>query len=249
MIHDFVKEKIPAYALGALDPDELPDLEQHLRDCPRCRERLARYLRLRDALNVSVPDAPLPNGFTERLVERAIPFDTALAPRMMPRTTPAPPAPARARAFRLPWTLAAACLVLALALGARAVVLQRELDRRSARVDAVSVFMAEPGLRGVDLESRQPSATGRLYIGRDGRSGVVWCRGMTPNREGEEYQLWLTGRDEQWSGGALRLRGDGYYAWVQPEGGVTEYDRFSITVEPEGGSRRITGRPVMSADL
>ena len=246
MIHDFVKEKIPAYALGALDPDELPDLEQHLRDCPRCRERLARYLRLRDALNVSVPDAPLPDGFTERLVERAIPFETALAPRMMPRPTPAPPAPARSS--RLPWALAAACLLIALAAGARALQLDRELDRRAARVDAVSIFMAQPGLRHIELESRQPSAAGRLYVGRDGRSGVVWCRGMTPNREGEQYQLWLTRRDEQWSGGALTLRGDGYYAWIRPQRGVRAYDRFMLTVEPVGGSR-ITGRPVMSADL
>src|SRR5690606_37241530 len=35
--HDAIAELIPAYVLGALEPDELEAVELHLLECPRCR--------------------------------------------------------------------------------------------------------------------------------------------------------------------------------------------------------------------
>jgi anti-sigma factor RsiW len=38
--HDPRLEEVAAYAIGALDPDQIADLEKHLADCNRCQEEL-----------------------------------------------------------------------------------------------------------------------------------------------------------------------------------------------------------------
>jgi anti-sigma-K factor RskA len=38
--HDSRLEEVAAYAIGALDPEQVPELERHLADCKRCQEEL-----------------------------------------------------------------------------------------------------------------------------------------------------------------------------------------------------------------
>ncbi|MEA3055576.1 MAG: hypothetical protein QOD30_1008, partial [Actinomycetota bacterium] len=41
--HDEIQELLGAYALDAVDPDERSDVEDHLRDCARCRAEVAEH--------------------------------------------------------------------------------------------------------------------------------------------------------------------------------------------------------------
>jgi Putative zinc-finger len=54
--HRTVREELGAYALGALEPRERGAVDAHLRDCPACREELARLAALPGLL------ARLPDG-------------------------------------------------------------------------------------------------------------------------------------------------------------------------------------------
>jgi hypothetical protein len=54
--HRTVREELGAYALGALEPRERGDVDAHLRECPACREELARLAALPGLL------ARLPEG-------------------------------------------------------------------------------------------------------------------------------------------------------------------------------------------
>jgi hypothetical protein len=57
--HRAVREELGAYALGALEPRERGAVDAHLRECPACREELARLAALPGLL------ARLPDGGTE----------------------------------------------------------------------------------------------------------------------------------------------------------------------------------------
>ena len=51
-----------AYALGALEPDETEAFRSHLADCSVCREELASFQSVAEALPTAVEQYPAPRG-------------------------------------------------------------------------------------------------------------------------------------------------------------------------------------------
>lgn len=59
---DHVDDLIPAYALGALDPEEREAVDRHCRDCSRCARLVAEERRVVGLLPLAVPSAiPAPD--------------------------------------------------------------------------------------------------------------------------------------------------------------------------------------------
>src|SRR6266511_2070203 len=67
-----IREKLEAYALGALDADEQARVEQHLAECAECRQLAAEYAetvnRLPQALATASP-LTLPASLKDRVVQ------------------------------------------------------------------------------------------------------------------------------------------------------------------------------------
>jgi anti-sigma-K factor RskA len=61
-------EQAAAYALGALDKDEVPEFERHLEDCEVCRSEIRWLKPAVDALPESVPRMEPPPELRERLM-------------------------------------------------------------------------------------------------------------------------------------------------------------------------------------
>lgn len=260
MIHEFVREKIPAYAIGALDPSEAPDVERHLRECERCTERALGYAHLGGALAISAPDAPLPPGFSARLLEKAAPSRSVPTPVVIPRPRSAPSR--RVSPARLPWALAAACLLLALLAGGRSLQLDRQVAARDARLAQferqtaqftelgrrTTAFLTAPGVRGVDLRSGAPSARGRLYVAKDGRRALLWCRGMPALRPNEVYHVWVGGPGgTPKHAGAFELWPDrSYYHFVDLADAPGGARLLAVTRGPATGTTRPASPPVMA---
>lgn len=143
MDHREIRDLLPAYAMSGLDSEDAAALREHLQGCEQCQRELASYAALRGDLGLAAPEAPLPEGAKERMVERAAgtASDTAreAGPRVQsppsenshhgshqPLRPPHSPASehshrprrrARPPWRRLPWVAAAASLLLAFALG------------------------------------------------------------------------------------------------------------------------------------
>ena len=67
--HASFKENLPAYALGALDPDDTAALEIHLRTCEACRIELTGYAKVSRGLGAAMPGleiASLETTFADR---------------------------------------------------------------------------------------------------------------------------------------------------------------------------------------
>jgi len=223
MTHSRSEENIQALVLGALDGPEADELLRHAADCESCRAEIAAYRRTADALNLGVEETDLPLGYTSRLLHGAgVPLAT---------TSRRPARPL------LPWLAAAACLMLALALGAWAWRLDSTLSAHRRENAAVAQLMAEPGTTEILLTSDTSAAHGRLYVSTDRRRGVLVFGDLPQLPRGREYQIWLNAPSGRVSAGTFTPQpGGDASVYLQPSRSLGEYMTIGITAEPAGGS-------------
>jgi anti-sigma-K factor RskA len=67
--HDGRLEEVAAYAIGALDPERVAELERHLADCERCQEELRRLTPAVRALPEAVELQTPPPELKQRLMD------------------------------------------------------------------------------------------------------------------------------------------------------------------------------------
>ncbi len=68
MTHEEASELLGAYALDAVDGEELAELEAHVDTCPRCRAELDTLREVAGAIGHSAE--PLPEGLWSNIVSR-----------------------------------------------------------------------------------------------------------------------------------------------------------------------------------
>lgn len=249
-------ELLPAYALGALDGDELRELEAHLATgCAECRRQLALWQGDLEALADSVPPVE-PSTETRRSVLRLA--GGAAAPR-----AGAPRRPVR-RTLR--WALpAAAVLALAVWGGVRQAHLVAERDGLRERVRALDQELAvaqadnermaqalsiitAPGSRAVQLAGlgTTPGAAGHTFVDPRGKRAIFYAFDLPALAAGKTYQLWWIAAGRPVSAGTFGVDPHGH-ARVQIDR-VDDADKiqaWAVTVEPAGGVPQPTGEMVL----
>ena len=149
MTHEELQDLLGAYALDAVDPDEVVELERHLLECARCRAEVEEHREVAGLLAHSGTDAP--DGLWERIAGSL----DAEPPPM--RVLPAAAAAARPRRPVLAWVAGAAAAVLVGVLGVQVVDQGRRIDelQQAAAEDparrAFELAKAEAGSRVVEL--------------------------------------------------------------------------------------------------
>jgi len=106
--HD--RTQLGAYALGALEPGEVQEVDEHLATCAECRAELAELAELKTFLGEVPPEAFLdgpPDG-GDLLLQRTLREVRELSPE----PAEAPAAPQRPAKRRSRWLLVAAALVV-----------------------------------------------------------------------------------------------------------------------------------------
>jgi anti-sigma-K factor RskA len=229
--HQALLERIPAYALGALDAEERDEVEQHLAGCRACRAELRAYQRVTDLLSLAAPEAEPDAGLRGELLARV----AELRAGGVGTSAPAPSLLDRLRAsVRVPvWQLAAALiLVAALVAGG----LSLDLGSQPA---FYQVALSAP--------SGSPNADGLLVIADQGEVGTLVVENLPVLDAASQYQFWLIEADgSRISGGLFDVHENGYQSLVVylPEP-FDAYTSFGVTVEPSGGSPGPTSDPVL----
>ena len=209
MSHDEAGELLGAYALDAVDGDELTALEVHLATCPRCRAELDGLHEVAAAMGNSVE--PLPDGLWSSIASRLPERPGDEEPPPMPRLTPEgrspfrPPPDRRQRRRRSAVTTLGA---LAVAAAAVAVVLGIGLVRADNRVSGlqaaasahqgspVAAALHTPGHRLVELDTPSHAQLAQFVVVPDGRGYLVSSQlpGCEPTRPTSCGGSWTAGR-------------------------------------------------------
>jgi anti-sigma-K factor RskA len=259
------EDLLPAYALGALDGDDLRELEEHLAGgCADCRRQLDLWNRDLEALADSV--TPVEPSETTRARVLRVTAGAAGAPGAVT----AAPAPRR-----LPrWLPLAAAALLAVAVWGVAgqIRLRGELERLTAERDRlarqvtvldreVSLARAEaqratqalqvlaaPGVQSVILAGLGPApqAAGHTYVNPRRRDALFYAFDLPALPQEKTYQLWYIAGGKPVSAGTFAVDERGT-ASVRVErvpdvGGI---QAWAVTVEPAGGVPQPTGEMVL----
>jgi hypothetical protein len=212
---------IGPYVLGALEPGEVEEMNEHLAECDRCaleRRRLAGLPALLDAAQADDTIAALSPELEDAVLDQFVRERARSArPRRWPR-------------FALP-AAAAAALILGIVL---ALLLPGDDQRAYARAE---------------LWSTSGQVLGNARVAEvDGGTRVQLRAHDLPVSRGAVYELWCVRTDGRWiNGGSFHARGDGTAA-AQLTAAVSpgEYHVVVITRRSAGGER---GAEVMRGKL
>lgn len=254
-----VTDLIPAYALGALEPDEVDTVERHLAGCAECTAELQRMRRVAETLLAAPtldPGAGAPPALRQRILDRVRAIQAegqpgAGAPTLGQTQPPTPLASEPPAGNARGWG----------GLGSRI----RALFGQSAGDEAALYHpTGDPELDRILLDllldptcavvsaagAAEPGAFARLVTTPTSQTGVLLTNGLRTPAAGKAYQIWLL-RDGQPVPNALFTtdhHGRGASV-VRASGPVLTFDTVAVTPEPAGGSSGPTGPIVLAGAL
>ena len=261
MTHDELRELSGGYALGILDEPDRRAFEAHLSTCASCAAEVRDFTSIASALALDVPQIDPPASLRERVLRAAtVPASQpAVEPFIARREIPQAQRPRRESVLTL---LSAAAVVIAFALGAYAVSLQRRIAVLEGQVRAaadraaqsqqqlvqlkaaadqstqVRRILAAGDLRRLDLAGTKaaPAAAGRAFWS-PAEGLVVAFANLPATDAGRVYQLWvIPPGGNPIDAGLLDLQPDGRALALARAGTSQRVGTVAITLEPAGGS-------------
>jgi anti-sigma-K factor RskA len=262
MTHDELRELSGGYALGILDEPDRRAFEAHLSTCASCAAEVRDFTSIASALALDVPQIDPPASLRERVLRAAtVPASqpAAVEPFTARREIPEAQRPRRESVLTL---LSAAAVVIAFALGAYAVSLQRRIAVLEGQVRAaadraaqsqqqlvqlkaaadqstqVRRILAAGDLRRLDLAGTKaaPAAAGRAFWS-PAEGLVVAFANLPATNAGRVYQLWvIPPGGNPIDAGLLDLQPDGRALALARAGTSQRVGTVAITLEPAGGS-------------
>ncbi len=242
--HSTFRENLSAYALGALEGDDLRALEVHLQICNSCRAELVQYRAISDGLLTALPPRPPSAALRKRLQSQL--------PSAQKQTQPR---------FRFAWSFGRLALggVLALLLlmnafsflQMRQIQKQQETLAQQVRTSQFALSMlAYPNTQAIPIAADNLSGSVLLDRERNTAALVMWH--LPELSETQTYQAWLIQPDGQRvSAGVFRPQADKSYTTkpVYPKQDLSKFVGIGVTVEPAGGSEQPTGQRIFKVDF
>jgi anti-sigma-K factor RskA len=256
--HDSMRDLAPAYALGALSPEETRAFEAALAGSPLLQREVAEYRELGALLAVQVEQSP-PEGIKARLLDRVRAEKTLpLLPEPTEEASPARIATRRSLAPMLALGFAAAAL-LAVGLGLQVGALKgtlrardsalAEREARLAERETTLNALLEPGVQLTTLTATgQAPPVVQVYWDRIRHTAILHALRLPPAPSGRTYQLWLLPKQGKPIPSRLfNTEAAGRQLVTNiPVPGDQNVAGFALTIEPEGGSPQPTSTPIVA---
>lgn len=253
-----VRDLAPLFVSGALAPDEMAAVREHLAGCADAHVELLELGEAATALLETVEPVMPPVGLKGRLLAAAQadldegrhPATQAVLPvaAVAPVVPPAPailPAPIsldRERARRRPrlaWLAAAAALIVAIGLGGLNLGLQRDLSAERAYRDGVTQALdlaSKPGSLTALLASDNGTVSGLGVVGSDGTVRLA-MRGLAGTTGAQVYTAWEIGGDgKPIPIGEFTVGSDGFAVASASAPGAASGAVLALTLEPSRGA-------------
>ena len=243
--HSIFRENLSAYALGALEGDELRALEAHLRTCDSCQAELVQYRTVSDGLLTALPPRP-PSAALRKRLQSQLPSVQKKASQ--PR-------------FPLSWSFGrlalGGALALLLLMNAFSFIQMRQIQNQQAalaqqvRTSQFALSMlAYPSTQAIPIAA--DNLTGSVLLDRERNTAALVMWHLPELSETQTYQAWLIQPDGQRvSAGVFRPQADDSYTTkpVYPKQDLSNLVGIGVTVEPAGGSEQPTGQRIFKVDF
>lgn len=246
--HERYDELISIYSLGALDENELREIEEHLKGgCGVCEEMLKENEKVLSLIPHSIPSAaPFP-----RVKEKL--FKKIRATKQIEEKTFAPTFWERLQPLwlRLGGAVALALLIILFAfnLSLRDRLKEQEivissLKEQVTRQNEIMEFLQNPNVVTINLTGLKPGsrASGRVLWDRKNNNALFYGLNLPPIPSGKIYQLWVIANNTPISMGIFNVdeRGNNIIQ-VANIPHPRKVQKFAVTLEPAGGVPQPTG--------
>ena len=235
-------ENIPAYAIGALDAEEVIALEAHLKTCAACRTELAEYRAVSAALLTATPPKQPSAELRKRLQSRLPSAQKSARPRF---------------AWSFGQLAVGMALVLLLVLNAYSILqirslqlTQTQLARQYRTGQTLISMLSYPTTQRLAISS--DNVVGSLLLDKDRNIVALIVWNMPQLEEDKTYQVWLIDpQGERVSAGIFRPEsGQAYTTQIAfPKQNLSNFVGVGVTVEPAGGSDQPTGERIFKVDF
>ena len=248
-----------AYALDALDRPELDRFTRHLRHCRSCEKEVRgfRETATRLALAVGVPPPAELRGrvLSAVAITRQLPPEVATVPagRDTPHRAARGPARPDAAGLRRSWLprmaalAAAAGVIAAVLLGVAQSATQHRLTQAEAQNRAVAAVLAAPDAHLVAVRTTT-GGMATVVVSPAHRSLIVTTSGLPELTGGKVYELWFINSGMARPAGLLPAPSGGHTSPFLASG-LTRGDRVALTIEPAGGTKQPTTKPILMLRL
>jgi anti-sigma-K factor RskA len=255
MDEQHVDEQIDAYALGALEPEELASVESHLEYCARCQQLAAAARAASRVLLYGAPLVEPPSDLRARVLQRIHQVATADAAHAEANTHPRPGLAPEDSGD-------AETLSAGLAAGGgqgwgrlgRLVrsILGEEPAGGDPAADLLAVMLANPtcAIWNVGGTDDAPGASARLVGVPTGRDAVLVTSGLRRLPPDRAYQVWFLRGGQPVPNALFRVAGGGRGRQVvRAPTRLDEFEVVAVTPEPASGSPAPTGPIVLMGQL
>lgn len=240
--HAPYRENIPAYAIEALDAEDVYALESHLQTCASCRTELAEYRAMSTSLMTATPPEQPSAALRKRLQARL---------------------PSAQKSVRPKWIFSFSRLATGLAVLALLVLnifsftelrqIRGEQARLSNQVEngqAALALLSSPSLQLLSIS--EGNVSGTLLVDKEKNQAVLIAQNLPSLAENQIYQIWLIEPDEgRVSVGMFRPETEQPYTTqaISSSQSLANYLGIGVTVEPAGGSDYPTGERIFKVDF
>lgn len=238
--HASFREKIPAYAIGALDADEAPALEAHLQTCESCRAELASYSAVCNNLGTAVQPKEPPAALRRRLQKQL---------------------PSSGKASWTHWSVSQVALgfavVLLIGLNLFSFIQVQSIQRQQGQLvrqiqtsQVALAMLTYPGVRTLPIS--EGSIAGTLLLDKDRNVAVLIAWNLPQLPENQIYQAWFIDSQGDRTSAAI-FRPDPSLPFtsvsiISPNS-LSNFTGLGVTVEPAGGSLQPTGPRLFKLDF
>jgi anti-sigma-K factor RskA len=263
MSHEKLSELCPVYALGALDGEELRELEAHLKSgCPLCEQQIQEFgdliANVPQALPGVEPSADLKTRLMAQL-EREPQTGEVIELRSSSLSLEKPKA-AKPRSW-LPWVCAlAAGLALVVSLWNLSNLkqdlsgLQGRLNRQNGQIQelqdqlekerTITAFLSNPEVRITMLAGteKSPGSSGKILWDPKEKRALFYAAHLPAVPTGKTYQLWIIAQNKPFDAGVFSVdqNGNGFLK-IDLLSEADKAQKFAVTLEPAGGVPQPTG--------
>jgi anti-sigma-K factor RskA len=220
-----------AYAIDALTSEEAEQFATHLEGCPACRDEVRELQEASARLGASEAIAP-PPALKARVLTAADKL-----PQLPPKVTSA------LVARRRRWVAWAGAVAAAVVLVAGGIVGVNQLNHQETPVasDSVSQVFSAPDAKTATVDT--PQGPVRVAMSTDSGQMAVDTARLHHLSQSRVYQMWAVHNGRPTSVGIIDNPDSGKVMPI-PASGTT----VAITIEPEGGSKRPTSKPIVDVD-